>query len=258
MKFERFAFAFFLLGIFLVGSVLAENVNGEVEWTNVPANGCRSFENETHSGQVCAEFNGTGWNTNITGINISSEEPFGPLLGFVSVSEATQKDYNIQEINVTAQMAATEYWAEIELKLPNNTLDINFGDVEKGNEYRKEYRIWAIGNIDINVTPTLKDPNDNLFSNLYFSRTTGKTNFKKIGTYSLFFNLSQNKSTWVGIGANDNMEARKESNVGNGRQYMKLDLNNFEGIIPFDEERNNTIKFLITPIWNENAGRRID
>lgn len=252
MKFERFTFVFFLLGIFLVGSVLAENVNG-TEWTDVPGIGCRGFENETHSGQICAEFNGTGWNTNTTGINISSEEPFGPLLGFVSVSEATQKDYNIQEINVTAQMAATEYWAEIEL----NKSNIDFGNVEKGNEYKIEYKIWAKGNIDITVTPTLKNLNDNIFSNLYFSRTSvgGFTDpNSKIGDYSMRFNLTSNKSEWLGIGASK-MEKRTSAN---GKQYLKLDLNNFEGIIPFDEERNNTIKFLITPIWNENAGRRID
>ena len=254
MKFERFAFVFFLLGIFLVGSVLADINKGEVEWTNVPANGCRSFENETHSGQVCAEFNGTGWNTNITGINISSEEPFGPLLGFVSVSEATQKDYNIQEIDVTAQMAATEYWAEIELNTSNDNLKIDFGDVEKGNIYAQKYKIKARGNIDIRVTPTLRNQNDNIFSNIVLGITPGGTH-KKIGEFSLIYNLTQNKSNWMVL---NSAGLRNFSTTNQGEHSIKLDLKNFEEIIPFDEERNNTIKFLITPIWNENAGRRID
>lgn len=202
MKFERFTFVFFLLGIFLVGSVLAENVNG-TEWRVL---------NISEGGNV------TDYTEN-------------PMIN------------NSPQLNVSATMDATNWWAEVQL----NESSINFGHVEKGNRYNLSYQIWARGTLDINVIPRLKTE-DSIFSNIYFSRIPSEKPKEKsrIGNHLLRFNLTSNKSEWLGIGSNK-MEVKSNTN---GKQIIWLDLTNFEGIVPFEMPMENTIIFQINPIWS--------
>jgi len=160
------------------------------------------------------------------------------------VTDFMQYDYSTAELDVVANVAATQYWAEILL----NTSEVDFGTVEIGKSHNARYRIQARGTTDIIVTPTLKDVQDSVFSNLYLSRTT--SSLEKIGTYSLVYNLSQNKRTWSVIGTGEVLKNVTNSSGSNGEQTMKLDLTNFRGIIPFDQPIRNTVKFVITPAWS--------
>jgi hypothetical protein len=160
------------------------------------------------------------------------------------VTNYHQINYSDAQFEVIANISATQYWAEVQL----NTSEIDFGKIEKGDVKTTEYKIWSRGTVDINVRPELTNDNDNVFSNLYFSRTPS-TNYKKIGEYSLRFNLTQNKSNWLGIGPSG-MEPMKPSLSTNGKQYIKLDLSDFNDILPFDEQRKNVVKFTISPIWS--------
>lgn len=157
-----------------------------------------------------------------------------------------QIDYSVGEFEVVVDIPATQNWAEVQL----NTSEINFGHIEEGTDKTMAYKIWARGSIDIEVRPTLTTAEDEVFSKLYFSRTE-KTNYKKIGEYIMRFNLTENKSNWLGIGSS-NMEPMKPDLITNGRQYIKLDLTNFREIIPFEETRKNKVKFVITPIWSDD------
>lgn len=150
----------------------------------------------------------------------------------------------LSEFDVVANLHATQYWAETWL----NTSEINFGHVDKGNSYRKSYQIAARGNVDIAVVPTLTDSDDDIFSNLYFSRTT--SGWEKIGSenFGLIFNLTQNKGLWTVIGASDAM--KNLSTTDKGTQNIQLDLTAFNSIVPFDQEYKNTVKFVIVPDWD--------
>lgn len=147
------------------------------------------------------------------------------------------------EFDVVANISATQWWAEVWL----NTSEINFGYISKETFSRRAYQIAARGNVDIRVVPTLTSPNDDIFSNLYFSRTT--TGWRKIGSENLglIFNLTQNNGLWTVIGASDAM--KNLSGTDKGIQNIQLDLTNFNGIIPFDQEYRNTVKFVIVPDW---------
>jgi hypothetical protein len=160
------------------------------------------------------------------------------------VTDYEQIDYSIAEFDVVANVSATQHWAEVSL----NTSEIDFGKVERGNLTRMEYKIWARGRVDIEVTPMLENPNDEIFSNLYLSRTPS-SNFIRIGEYSMRFNLTADEGNWLGIGSSS-MEPKRTDLITNGRQYIRLDLTSFNRIIPFDEQRTNKVKFVITPIWS--------
>jgi hypothetical protein len=147
------------------------------------------------------------------------------------------------EFDVVADISATQWWAEVSL----NTSEIDFGHIENGNLSRKSYQIKARGNVDIKVIPTLAESDDSIFSNLYFSRTT--TGWKKIGSenFGLVFNLTQNKGLWTVIGSSDSMKNLSASDKGS--QNIQLDLTDFRGIIPFDQNYRNTVKFVVVPDW---------
>lgn len=161
------------------------------------------------------------------------------------IGNQTETINNISaEIDVVATLSATEYWVEVQL----NTTEIDFGHVERNTINRRSYQIAARGNVDVKIVPTLTNPNDKIFSNLYFSRTT--TGWKKINhpDLGLVFNLTQNKGLWTVIGPSDNM--RNLSGTDKGAQNIQLDLRDFNEIIPFDQEYKNTVKFIVIPDWN--------
>lgn len=164
----------------------------------------------------------------------------GTLIG--NETETTRNE--IAEFEVVADISATQYWAEVWL----NTSEINFGQVERNKIYRQAYQIASRGNVNIKIVPTLATPQDTLFSNLYFARTT--TGWKKIGSPSLglIFNLTQNEGLWTVIGASDSMKNLTGSDKGT--QNIQLDLTTFNEVIPFSENRRNTVKFVIVPDWN--------
>jgi hypothetical protein len=148
------------------------------------------------------------------------------------------------EFDVVANLSATQYWVETWL----NTSEINFGYIEKGNISRKSYQIAARGNVNVKIVPTLVDEDDDIFSNLYFSRTT--TGWKKIESedFGLIFDLTQNKGLWTVIGASDTMKNLSTSDKGT--QNIQLDLTTFDAVVPFDQEYRNTVKFVIVPDWD--------
>jgi hypothetical protein len=145
------------------------------------------------------------------------------------------------EFDVIANLSATQWWAEVQL----NTSEINFGQVKKGEITRRSYQIASRGNVDITIIPTLTSPSE-IFSNLYFSRTT--TGWKKIGDAELIFNLTQNKGLWSVLGASDNL--KNLSGSEKGIQNIQLDLTDFDDIVPFDQQYENTVKFVVIPNWN--------
>jgi len=216
MNFKTTIANYFLLSlfsfVFLFSFISAENING-TEW----------------------------WVLNITNETVDVN---GTTYGNVSNYTVNPDINNFPQFDVLTTMDATNWWAEVQL----NTTEINFGNVQKGNATRLEYKIWARGNVDINVTPVLKSTNDVVFSNLQFSRTPS-SNYKSIGEYSMRFNLTNNTGNWLGIGPSS-MELRNPNQTTNGKQYIMLNLKNFEGIVPFDEAHQNTVKFVITPIWS--------
>lgn len=162
------------------------------------------------------------------------------------VIDFNQTYYSMAEFDVVANIASTQHWAEVAL----NTSEIDFGYVERNNSYTKKYRIQARGTIDIEVVPTLVNENDDIFSNLYLSRTT--SNAKKIGDYKMVYNLAALNRSWCIINSSEMTEEYTGGNtVGhNGEQTIRLDLKKFNGVVPFDEPRRNTVKFVITPIWS--------
>lgn len=193
----------FILGIvLLVGIVSAEN-NAKVEW---------DVMNLSDDGNV----------TNYSRINHST--PGNP------------------EIKVIAQMASTEWWAEVEL----NTSEIDFGQVEKGKKHIQKYTIKARGSVDIEVKPELKSSGDIFSGYLFMGRT--QTGMKKIEDYSIRYNLTQNLRNWSAIGTNDKFGHHNGSNKG--EQTLNLDLRKFKGVIPFDQPMENIIVFKIIPIWS--------
>ncbi len=153
-------------------------------------------------------------------------------------------DETIAEFDVVANMSATELWVQVNL----STDRIDFGNVESGESYNKTYNIMARGNVDVIIKPELANKEDKIFSNLWFSRTT--TNRKKVGDYELVFNLTKNKGLWTVMGASDSM--KNLSTGERGAQNIWLDLKNFEGVIPFDEPYQNTVKFLVIPVRADN------
>lgn len=163
------------------------------------------------------------WN-NISTWNITSEE--------------------LAEIELNANLSATELWVQVNIS-PSR---IDFGKVEKGNIYNKTYSIAARGNVDVIIKPELTNQEDKIFSNLLFSRTT--TNRRRIGDYFISFNLTKNKGYWSVIGSYNNL--KNFSSDEKGTQYIWLDLTNFRGIIPFDEQYRNKLKFKVIPIRSEN------
>ena len=160
-----------------------------------------------------------------------------------TVINYSQIDSTVAEFEVLARVSATQWWAEIWL----NSTSIDFGNVLAGADtdaYRQKYKMRARGNVDITVIPTLVDEDDNFFSNLYFSRTY--SDWEKIGDYSIIYNLTENVGLWSTLESSGLQNATSS----NGLQSIKLDLTNFNEVIPFDEQRGNTVKFVITPVWS--------
>lgn len=189
------------------------------------------------------EVNGTEWWV----LNITNEtiDENNVTWGDVSNYTINPNIYNEPELIVKAKMDATLFWAEVQL----NTSEIDFGDVVKGNAYVQRYRIKARGTVDIKVTPKLKNPNDDFFSNLKFSSSSAASKYKSINNYDLsFVGLSKNSKNWSVLTATG--ELRNESGTNKGEQYIKLDLTKFEGIIPFEQPMQNIVVFQITPIWS--------
>jgi len=152
------------------------------------------------------------------------------------------------EFDVVADITATQYWAEVWL----NTTEIDFGAVTPGKDsdlYRQKYKIRARGNVNVNIIPTLVNSDDKIFSNLYFSRTF--SSWKKIGEYEMTFNLTKNEGHWSVLesGGIENMTS------SNGAQSVKLDLSNYNEVIPFTiENYRNSVKFVIVPDWSSISG----
>jgi hypothetical protein len=172
-------------------------------------------------------------------------------LGFVSSYagdyNGTQSEIGA-EVGVVADLLATEAWFEIKV----NTSEIDFGTIKLGKEwntYRKKYEITAKGNVNITVKPELiNDTAGNLFSNLYFARTfeTSLSNWDKIGNYEIKFNLSGD----TGLSFRNAIDPETGLSSSTPSQSVLLNVENFNGIVPFPEERRNTVKFVIVPDWN--------
>lgn len=151
------------------------------------------------------------------------------------------------EFDVVANLSATQWWAEVWL----NTSEISFGNIQPGkswNSYRAKYKIRARGNVNINVTPVLKN-NDEIFSNLFFARIfeSSKTKWTKIGSYGIYFNLTQNEGLWSVIGSS----GLENATSSNGEQSILLDLSDYSKPIPFTiENYRNSVKFVIVPDWS--------
>jgi len=198
--------------VFLFSFISAENINGTEWWV-------LNITNET------VDENNVTW-------------------GNVSNYTTNPKIDNVPQFEVLATMESTFWWAEVQL----NTTEINFGDVKKENAYIQRYRIKARGTVDIKVTPVLKNTNDNFFSNLKFSNKN--SSYKSIGSYFInFTNLSKKDKDWCVLLSDGTLKKENET-TSKGEQYIKLDLTNFEGIIPFDIPMQNTVVFQITPLWS--------
>ncbi len=174
-------------------------------------------------------------------------------LGFVSAStngtfigNSTNTITNTSaEFDVVAEVQATQYYAEAWL----NTSEIDFGPVTPGKSsdlYRQKYKIKARGNINVEIFPSLESANDKIFSNLYFARTY-TSGWKKLGDYSLKFNLTENEGYWSTIESG----GLENATSINGVQSIKLDLSEYNEVIPFTMENyRNTVKFIVIPAWN--------
>ena len=125
---------------------------------------------------------------------------------------------------------------EISIWVPD---EIDLGEVTKNDLVSNEKGIWInnTGTVDIKVTPQLVDPEEEIFSYLYFRKQQStKTNntdlitFYKIGDYSL--NIDE-----PGTGKKYRAE----------HCYMQLNLTDFDGEIREDVDNYNTeIIFLAT------------
>lgn len=149
------------------------------------------------------------------------------------------------EFEVVADITATAYWTEVWL----NTSEIYFGPVTPGKSsdlYRQKYKIRARGNVNVEIFPSLGSANDKIFSNLYFARTYS-SGWEKIGDYSLKFNLTENEGYWSTVES----AGLENATSSNGVQSIKLDLSEYNEVIPFTMENyRNTVKFIIIPDWN--------
>jgi len=103
-------------------------------------------------------------------------------------------------------------------------------------------------NVNINIVPTLSSKSDEIFTNLFFARTFSES-WKKVGAYSMQFNLTENSGLWTTIESSGFANATGS----NGLQSIKLDLSGFNGIVPFDQEYRNAVKFVVIPDWNSVA-----
>ena len=63
------------------------------------------------------------------------------------------------------------------------------------------------------------------------------------------FNLTENSGLWTTIESSGFANATGS----NGLQSIKLDLSGFNGIVPFDQEYRNAVKFVVIPDWNSVA-----
>lgn len=144
-------------------------------------------------------------------------------------------------LDVYTSIYATQEWSQIEL----NISEINFGWINVSEplvaQKRRSitYGLRNRGNINIIIKPTLEDPNDLLFSNLYFSKKISDSSgtWKQIGEYNVSLNATIDNN-WI-----DNSFAI----------HLKLDdyLDEVGGVIPFnDVDHQNTVIFDVIPKYD--------
>lgn len=145
--------------------------------------------------------------------------------------------YSNSSFEVIVDLPATEDWAAVEL----NVSSIDFGEIDLRNEsatkyVRQKYNIRSQGNVNMTVTPVLKNP-DTIFQYLEFARTY-TSGWQKIGEYSFEMNRTNNIGEWSPWFT----------------QSIKLDLTNYleeQSRVPFDlEDHKNTVIFWVTPRYS--------
>lgn len=94
---------------------------------------------------------------------------------------------------------------------------IDLGNVTKGSSTPKvKIEINNTGNVDIKVTPILKNSSENIFSYLYFGSSVCTNSCQRIGDYSI------------------NIDKPTTGSSRNVSFYMKLDLTNYNDTINND------------------------
>ena len=155
------------------------------------------------------------------------------LVLFCSVCVSAEQNFTQPSIDVYVNIPASQEWAEVQL----NESNLDFGTLGVGNEthYRKVL-LESRGNVNITITPVLKNASDDIFSNLFFTRRgpTTSSNYDSIGNWSIDMNRTYSVGDW-----------------NSDYFYIKLDLKDYTNDIPFDimNHRNN-VEFVIMPRYD--------
>lgn len=151
-------------------------------------------------------------------LSITSLLLIAGLLGFVNADSGNAT--MTVEANILGFANASENVSDVSIWVPDH---INLGNVTKDDPVSDEVKIYInnTGRLAITVTPQLKDPDENIFSYLFF-RTTKTTNGtevtpQKIGEYSLNIDKPAAGSSYKSKYC-----------------YISLDLTNFDGEIKED------------------------
>jgi hypothetical protein len=155
------------------------------------------------------------------------------FFNLISIIYAAQNDTMVVEVNVLAPEIPSN---TVSIEVPDYLFMDNISVGESTDKFRVE--VNNSGNVDIIITPLLQDPDDEIFSNLWFqNRKTGNNSQEyAIGEYS--FNITASSTPG---GKNDEYF------------WMWLDLTNFEGNIEEDMiGRRADLLFIALPNLNGN------
>ncbi|MBS3079372.1 hypothetical protein J4218_04580 [Candidatus Pacearchaeota archaeon] len=130
--------------------------------------------------------------------------------------------------SMTIEVDLIDFTPVIGIQVPDN---IDLGNLSKRTMKTSNYRVDInnTGNINITITPELKNPSEEILSYLFFQRRTTE-DYQRIGNWSLF------------------IPASKTSNPEDEYCYIKLDLNSYEKNIDNDIfNYNGQIIFIAMP-----------